>query len=166
MDASTAESRHAGRVKYEDVVVEIAIPVTIPADFFDTWLGHVDLFMMGHCGDYWRLIKSDYADPIKGHLAWDFEQDDAINDYMDEKGVEFIDHLSQEDEDAYHAPAVQAWKDGKPLPPHYYAINKDVCTKAYIAGVKQHGTNWYEKGDGDDYSCAFQRAVYGEVVFG
>lgn len=166
MDNAATRERNDGRVKFEDVIVEMTIPITVPADFYDTWLNHNDLFMYSHCGDYWRHLASDRSDPTKGHLAWDFEQDEKIQDYMEEKGVSFIDSLSQEDEDAYHKPAIEAWKAGLPLPPHYYAINKDVCTRAYIEGVKKSGTNWYENGDADDYNCAFQRAVYGKVIFG
>jgi hypothetical protein len=151
-------------VKFEDVRVEGTIPIIIPGDFYDTWLNHQDLFMYTHCGYYWRLVESS-EDPKLGHLAWDFEEDENIQAFLDEVGVQFIDHLSQEDENRFHAPAIEAWKAGKPLPPHYYAINKDVCTKAYIEGVKRGGTSWYEDGDATDYDIAFQMAVYGEHLY-
>lgn len=150
-------------MKYEDENVVAEAKITVPADWYDLWLNHPDLFLNYHIGYWARQVA---VDPQLGRLAWEFENDPDIESFMRLHSVEFIDHLSRELENRYHAKAIEAFKAFKPLPPHYYAVSKAACTKAYTEMCKRKGINWYEDSDANDYDVAFQLALLGEIRYG
>lgn len=125
------------------------ISVTIDVEVDPDWIEfctskYADVFMLGHCG-YWMCgVKHD------DKLGW------LVSVNLDDCGT-----VSQQSKQA-----IKAWKAGETLPEGWHCLNEGLAIKAYEAGVKRYGVNWYEDGDADTYDFAIQMAMFGEVVYG
>lgn len=103
-----------------------------------------DVFLRGYCG-YW---------------ATGMEIDDTLGWLIYEHGGE------------RHAPAstrksvLETWRAGKELPERWHRLDFDAAKRAWCEGVKRHGIEWYETGDGPRYDDAIQLAVLGEIRYG
>lgn len=150
-------------MKFNDEEVVAEAKFTVPADWYDLWLNYPDLFLNYHIGYWARQVA---VDPELGRLAWEFEDDDDIDEFMSKHRIEFIDRMGSDLENEYHAKAIKAFKEFAPLPPGYHVVNKNTCTKAYVEMCKRRGIDWYQDSDANDYDVAFQLALLGEIKYG
>lgn len=144
--------------KKEAVSVEFTMTVTtvVHPDWIEFVTGGPEgmcdiFFQNGHCG-YWMMgvvHGQDVGRPELGWLAFEFAAQDRRPG-----GVE-------------KAMALQAWKEGTELPPHWLRLDLDLAKRSWEEGFKKDGAEWFENGDGCTYDCAVQRALFkGEVVYG
>ena len=125
----------------------IKIEIEVDAAEREAWINdfalNVDVFRRDYCG-YWAFGSS-----VPGVEAWlVFEQ--AVD------GVRPTDRAS--------TAARRAYKAGKPLPKHWYALGRADAERAYAYLVARVGTR--ETGDATDYDVVIQMALLGEVRYG
>lgn len=140
--------------------VEHTEKLTVPGDWLAMCTLWSDVFSTDYIGYWARGVKQNND---LGWLVWEFEEDERFN----------AANLGGEKEDRmYHMEAIRAWKAGKPLPPHYHALNREAAVKGYLAMVSlprengQGGLDWYENGDATTYDVAIQLALLGELKYG
>lgn len=124
------------------------VSVEIPVD--ESWVEFCvkfnDMFLTSHSG-YWA-----YGVALEGKEGgW----------LVFEQGAEDR-RPTDEEEDT----ALAAHEAGKPLPEHWFLLDRAMAVKAFGEGFKRRGALWYEDGDASDYDCALQMAMLGEIRYG
>jgi hypothetical protein len=145
--------------------VEHKEKLAIPGDWLAMCTLWSDIFSTDYIGYWARGVAQDNN---LGWLVWEFEEDDR---FKPKPGLQMFGR-SFDNEDKLHKEAIQAWKAGKPLPPHYHALNREAAVKAYLAMVTlprekgKGGLDWYENSDATSYDVAVQLALLGELKYG
>jgi len=131
--------------------VTVIVEATVNPHWIEFCTNDTDLFRSSYCG-YWLsgLVHDE-------RLGW------LCCVKMELDGEPSISDIAERPD---YPDTVQAWVDGKPLPVGFYSVNKDIAIKAYKFGIEKSGLDWYENGDGSDYDCAIQKALFSEVRYG
>lgn len=129
------------KIKFE---VEVNVP---EEDWIEFVTSSRDIFQQNYCGYWLRGIKQD------SELGWLVWEDDENHLYGDEPN-------RQE--------AIRAWQLSKDLPERWFRLDREAAIKAYIAGCKRSGINWFTNPDVDanSYDVAIQLALLGEHRYG
>jgi hypothetical protein len=123
--------------------ITVSIEVPVDEDWIKFCTKHNDIFMTGYCG-YW-----------------------AFGVFIDEAGWLVFDRGDERSpSDKACNAAVAAYDAKQPLPENWYLLDREMAIKAFAAGVKRRGVDWYENGDATDYDVAIQTAIFGEPKYG
>lgn len=129
--------------------VTVTLEVEVDPDWIDFCTSsYQDIFIYGYCGYWMQGLEHD------DELGWLVRQSD------DDRPAIMVA------KDAGYSKIVEAWKTGQDLPEGWHRLNKDAAIKAYAAGIKRYGLDWYENGDANTYDFAIQMALLGEIVYG
>lgn len=150
----------------DEVKVKVVVEAMVPGDWIAMCTLWNDLFGNGYIGYWARGIRRD---DTKGWLVWEYEDDDRLSDFLDEKECRFIEQLG-EAEDDLHAEAYKAWEENKPLPPRYHRLDREAAVRAFAlmvsSGREGGGVEWYENGDANSYDVAVQLSLFSEIKYG
>lgn len=124
--------------------------VTVEVDprWVDYVTQHGDIFGRTYYAGYWA--RGVDHDPKMGWLVW--ESDDQ--------------HRRDEEPDL--ADAHLAWREGRPLPEHWYRLDRAAALRMWEEGVKRFGVGWYDSSahDGAMEDVLLQLALLGEERYG
>jgi hypothetical protein len=136
--------------------VKVEVELELDPEWIDYLLNWPDIFMRDYCG-YWLrgVVHQKKKDSAYGRwLCW-------------EEG-EFADEECERGKEPGRKEAMLFFKAriGE-LPKHWFILDEETATKAWIEGVKRMGVG-FANGDGDanDYDVAVQMALLGEVKYG
>lgn len=153
--------------------IKATLEVEIPAEKFERFLNWV--FGV-------RRKPTDFVDALAEFVSTQLEE--AIYNSMDvvarKKNAVLVvtcdakecDYTGDDDEeDAWpkvEKEAIKRWKAGEPLPDGFYSIDKEVCLRAYLEGIKLYGLDWEDSDqcDNSTYDHVFQIALFGEHLYG
>jgi hypothetical protein len=130
--------------KKEPLRVTANFEVAIDPDWIEYLTVDPDIFGAA-CGYWLRGVERDAA---LGWLVWE------------------DDNKCRHGEEPNAAEAVAAWREGKPLPPHWFKLDKDAAIRAWIEGVKKWGVDWYDQVDAEREDVVVQLALLGEIRYG
>lgn len=139
----------------DQTTITFALEVVVPKERIDKFTDF--------CMNYGDLLSLYYIGGWAKELARSKKRGVLIVDYHE---VGNLDD-DEEEEDKIKAATI-AWRLGRKLPEHFYAITPDVCMKAFMEGIKWGGIEWEDNDlcDGYTYDDGFQRALFGENRYG
>lgn len=132
----------------EPVKHTFSITVEIDPQWVTYVTQHPDIFGRPYYAGYWA--RGVDHDPDLGWLVW--EHDD-----------QFV-----HDEEPGLAEAHLAWREGRPLPPRWYRLDRAAALRMWEEGVKRFGVGWYDSNehDGGMEDVLLQLTLLGEERYG
>jgi hypothetical protein len=134
------------------------------------------------------ILTATEEPPVKVTAAFEVEVEQIWIDYLTKypdifgpacgywlRGIEHDEHgwLAWEDDEKHfrgrepdREAAIQAWKEGRQLPPYWFRIDRDAAIRAWIEGVKRWGKDWYNDVDAEREDVVVQLALLGEIRYG
>lgn len=156
-----------GRKKKEPSPIKATLKVEIPAEKFEAFVNWV--FGV-------KPKATDFLDAVFNAMAaFDraIEEMDVVARKKDgvlvvTEDADFDDENGEYDRAKVEKEAIKRWKAGEPLPDGFYAIDRKVCLRAYLEGIKLYGLDWQESDRCDNYTydTVFQRSLFGERRWG
>jgi hypothetical protein len=128
--------------------ITFTIETEVNNNWIDYLVGSSDIFSTNRCG-YW-MYGMEWNEKL-GYLCFEHEEKLSLNQ---------VTQLSE-----YEA-IVQAWREGKELPDHWFRLNKEVAIQAWLEGIKRWGMDWYRQVDAIKEDVVVQLALLGEVRYG
>jgi hypothetical protein len=148
-DSEAAAKSHIELLKRRPSVT-LDLPVSL--EWLEFALKYQDLFMTNYSG-YWACCaagveKKTDDETFGGWLVFDCVDADR----------------APSDEEIEAAEA--AHEAGEKLPENFLLLDEAAACRAFSAGVKRWGVQWYEDGDASTYDYVLQMALLGEVLYG
>jgi len=131
------------------------VTITVESNVDPEWLDYVLCWP--------DIFSTDYI----GYWAHGFRPEGGK-----EKGVWLVLELGDSDKhptENQYKQVEACWKEGRPLPKHWYVLDEAAAIRAWAEGVKKfNDPDWYDRADHDanDYDVIIQRALLGEVRYG
>ncbi len=129
-------------------IASLTMEVKVPKeDWINFLTRYNDVFGKNYIGYWARGIKRN------NDLGWLLWVDDEKHDFGEEPDLE---------------KATQAWEAKTELPPNWHRLDQELAIRAYLAGVKRWGEDWFDGDHGDalGYDVVIQLALFGEVRYG
>lgn len=133
----------------EQVVETVRLEMTPDEEWVDFVCGekgYADIFGHNYCG-YW--MRGMEHDPKLGWLVYE---------HGDER----------KPDKKYAAEVEKLWREGKPLPPFWFRLDRRAALLAQAHGAAKWGAHWYGDAhtDATSYDVVIQLALLGEVRYG
>lgn len=126
--------------------IKVEVEVEVPEEDWILFLiQHPDIFGRNYCG-YW--LRGVEHDPKLGWLCWEDDEQHRC------------------DKEPDRAWALAAWRSGSDLPTGWFRLDRAAAERAFGAGCKRWGADWFEQGDATRYDVVLQLALLGEIRYG
>jgi hypothetical protein len=135
----------ATETKKETLKHTFSLTVEIDEGWIDYLVQSNDIFNGNRAG-YW--LRGVEFEPELGWLCWEDDEKHRWRNEPNRQG------------------ALKAWREGKPLPEHWFRLDRAAALRAWEEGVKRWGVDWYEQVDASVEDTVVQLALLGETRYG